>query len=614
MTNRYLPSGVLLLLLTTLAAPGWCNALAGHPSPYLAMHGSDPVNWQPWGPEAIEQARREDKLLFVSSGYFSCHWCHVMQAESYKDPQVAAFLNRYFVPVKVDRELRPALDAYLIDFVQRTQGHAGWPLNVFLTPAGHPLTGITYLPRDQFMGYLRRLHGRWNQDRPRLKKLAAAAADALGQQTGTGHGKLTSGQARGYQKVLVARVLAIGDEMQGGFGHRAKFPSSPQLQALLNMQARQPRPRLAEFLRLTLDQMASQGLRDRLGGGFFRYTVDPDWQTPHFEKMLYDNLQLAEVYLTAGRVFDHPSYQAIGRETLAFLLKEMRSEAGAFIASFSAVDDHGVEGGYYLWAPATLREGLSEEEHAVVTLAWQMTGPPPFESGYLPVEGAEPQVIAARLGIPEPQVAARLASARLKLLARRAGRTVPADTKRLAGWNGLALGVLARTAQLPGGEAYREPARVLRDYLVNTLWDGKSLWRAREDGKPVGSASLEDYAYVADGLLAWAALGGKRGDYETARAVARQAWRRFHGPAGWRLAEAPLIPMETREPVVADGPLPSPSAVVLRASLGIAEHLDDAALRTQARAVLERDYEALGTSSFAYATHIDVLADYLAGE
>jgi len=574
------------------------------------MHGSDPVNWQPWGPKAIAQARREDKLLYVSSGYFSCHWCHVMQAESYKDPQVAALLNRHFVPVKVDRELRPALDAYLIDFVQRTQGHAGWPLNVFLTPAGHPLTGITYLPRDQFMGYLRRLHGRWDQDRARLKKLAAAAADALGQQTGTGPGELTPGQARGYQKVLVARVLAIGDEMQGGFGHRAKFPSSPQLRALLNIQARRPRPRLAEFLRLTLDQMASQGLRDRLGGGFFRYTVDPDWQTPHFEKMLYDNLQLAEVYLTAGRVFDHPPYQDIGRETLAFLLREMRSEGGAFITSFSAVDDHGVEGGYYLWDPTTLRETLSEEEYPVVTLAWRMTGPPPFEPGYLPMEGAEPQAIAARLDIPEPEVVARLASARLKLLERRAGRTVPADTKRLAGWNGLALGVLARTAQLPGGEAYRGPARAVRDYLVATLWDGNSLWRARENGKPVGSASLEDYAYVADGLLAWAALSGTRGDYETARAVVRQAWRRFHGPAGWRLAETPLIPMEIREPVVADSPLPSPSAVVLRASLRIAEHLDDAALRTQAMAVLKQDYEALRTSSFAYATHIDVLAGY----
>jgi uncharacterized protein YyaL (SSP411 family) len=606
------PGGLALCMLALTLVPraGWTNALAGHPSPYLAMHGDDPVAWHTWGRETVEEARREGKLLFVSSGYFACHWCHVMQAESYRDPEVAAFLNRYFVPVKVDRELQPALDAYLIDFVERTVGVAGWPLNVFLTPEGHPLVGTTYLPRDRFLDYLRRLHETWEQDREDLARLAGEAAGELASERRPAGRPLGPEGVLRYREALVDEALGLGDELEGGFGHAAKFPATPQLAALLDEQARRPNPRLAQFLRLTLHHMASRGLRDHIGGGFYRYTVDPNWQVPHFEKMLYDNGQLARVFARAARVLDEPVYGAIAEETLEFMLRELRGEGGAFIASLSALDGRGVEGGYYLWDSESLESALSGEELTVARLAWGLEGPAPFDAGHLPMAVMTAGEVAAATRLPPPQVERLLASARERLFIERAGRTLPRDTKRLAAWNGLALMALAEAAKGSGDSTRLRQARQVRDYLATRLWDGKSLKRADDAGKAMGEASLEDYAYTAAGLLAWAEPEGGPSDYELARRLVEEAWRRFHSADGWSLAEAPLIPAGAAEPLLADGPMPSPSAVLLRVSLRLAERLGDDTLRRRSLEVLAQDHARLAEDPFANATHINLLADY----
>ncbi len=258
-------SGILLLLSTQLAAGA--NQLLSHPSPYLALHGKDPVHWQDWSAGVVEQAKRENKLIFISSGYFACHWCHVMQRESYQDERIAGLLNTYFIPVKIDRELEPALDAHLIDFVEKTRGTAGWPLNVFLTPDGYPLVGLTYSPPQPFEGLLRRLIATWVEKERELREIARSASEAMisdrpmaDSQTPIDRDSLHVG--------LVTMALALGDEMEGGFGRQSRFPMSPQWRVLIERMQTRPDVKLLELVELTLEQMSTQGLRDHIGGGF----------------------------------------------------------------------------------------------------------------------------------------------------------------------------------------------------------------------------------------------------------------------------------------------------------------------------------------------------------
>ncbi|MEK7260801.1 MAG: DUF255 domain-containing protein [Pseudomonadota bacterium] len=593
MNARVLLLPLLCLGLTANAVPSLTNQLKHHPSPYLAMHAADPVAWQDWGPAAVERARREGKLLFISVGYFSCHWCHVMQRESYRNPDIAAFLNRHFVPVKVDRELEAALDARLIEFAERTRGQGGWPLNVFITPEGYPMYAALYLPPAEFKSVLERLQGLWAKDRAGLERLArdeakrAAAPAEMPVATGS----------------FVEQALAQADSIHGGFGDQSKFPSAPQLEALLARAGAGPEPRLKEFLKLTLDHMADLGLYDHVGGGFFRYTVDPSWKTPHFEKMLYDNALLARVYLHAAKVLREPRYERVARTTLDFMARELRVPDGALIASLSAVDDKDVEGGYYLWNADELAALLSEREAQVLRLAFGMQDAAPFEAGYLPLRSLPPAEVARQLGLDTAAVEAALSQALEKLRQARTKRALPRDTKLLAGWNGLALAVFAEAARVTGEAKYRDVAAGIRDYLMRALWDGKTLKRAVDKGRAVGAVALEDYAYVTQGLLEWARLTDSTADYAQATSVARVAWQRFYAARGWRLDERSLIQTGGAEAAIADGPLPSPSAVLVEATLALAEKTGDVALARQARTARDLARSAVQRDRFWQASH-----------
>ncbi len=598
---------LLCLNVSAVAAPPE-NQLKDHPSPYLAMHGEDPVRWQLWGREAVERARREDKLIYVSIGYFSCHWCHVMQRESYSDPGIAELLNRDFIPVKVDRELQPALDARLIEFVERTRGYSGWPLNVFLTPRGYPLVGVVYLPPEQFRGLLVDVQQRWDRQRPELRDLARRAAEQLAGGERSPGPDLAPGLADKYRAALVRRALEYADPLDGGFFGPNKFPMAPQLRALLEAVARHPHEELDRFLRLTLDRMADRGLRDQLRGGFFRYVVDPDWQTPHFEKMLYDNALLAELYVRASRVLGEPRYETVARDTLAFMLRELRAPSGTLVASLSAVDGQGVEGGFYLWDEAALRRLLSPPLFQAASLAWGMTAPAPSGHGHLPVQAMTAAQVAGELGLEADEVRRRLSAARRALVQAQEARTLPRDRKLLAGWNGLALRAFSVAARRLNDRGYRAAAERIRAYLIAELWDGRRLLRARTGGGSLGVASLEDYAYVAAGLLEWARLTGRPEDFAAARAVAEQGWARYHTATGWKIAEEPLIRYAAAEAVLADGPMPSPSALLVEVTLGLAGRDGDAARRKQALSALNVGHEALASEPFWFATQIRVLA------
>ncbi len=580
---------LILLLPVAAAAAALRNQLVDHPSPYLALHGHDPVAWQEWNAETVARARRENKLLFVSVGYFACHWCHVMQRESYRDPQVAALLNRGFIPVKVDRELNTGLDDALQIFSARLRGAAGWPLNAFVTPEGYPAYAVLYVPPDAFRSLLAQLAARWQADQAGIRRLALQAAPPPAMPPEGA--PLTAARSTQAWERFMAGVWQEADILNGGFGQVGKFPMAPQLSALLDRQVQQPDARLAEFLRLTFDQMAARGMRDHVGGGFFRYTVDPGWDTPHFEKMLYDNAQLAMLYLRAAMILDRPAYREIARSTLGFIQDALRDASGGYYSSTSAVDAAGREGATYLWEPDELRRRLSPEVFAAVRRVWQLDAPRRFDAGYLPAEYVTPTANERRL----------LADAARTLYPLRQLRSLPRDDKLNAGLNGLALSAFSRAMALD--PAYRQDADRLQRFLLTRLAKDGRLVKAMAHGRILPHAELEDYAYGVQGLLDHADATGNAQSRERARQFARTAWQLFWSERGWKREAQPLLATLQAEPALDDGALYSPSDVLILASL----RLQDPALNRLARTAAGWRLPAMARDPYAYPTRVRVL-------
>lgn len=556
-------------LVSTAETAELANRLAGHPSPYLAMHGHDPVAWQDWGAETLALSRTSGRPLFISSGYFACHWCHVMQRESYQQAAIAKLINKHFIPVKLDRELHPALDAYLIDFSERTTGRAGWPLNVFLTPDGHPFLALTYAPPGEFHALLERVIEVWGNQGDEVSRLAAAStAERSRRQSPLAAAEPTPIVADSVAKALRDQALNYGDTLGGGFGHQTRFPMAPHLNALLGLQRRLQDPALGGFLRLTLTRMAERGLRDHLIGGFFRYTVDPDWSTPHFEKMLYTQALMVPLYLRAAEVLDEPRFRAVARETLDFMLRAMAAPGGGYISSLSAVDGDGVEGGGYLWRSEELDRLLSPEQRRIVDARWGLDRPPELEAGSLPRLERSPEEIAEALSLSRERVDEQLAAAREKLIAARSLRSLPRDTKVLAGWNGLVLSALAAGQRAFADPVYRKAGDDLADFLRTRLMRDGALLRARSAAGEIGAPAIEDYAYVARGFHDWAEATEDTELAELARSLALHAWSQFRSDNGWRQSAEPLLPGVPAEPRLSDSPLPAPDALVLGLLIG----------------------------------------------
>ncbi|TVO78431.1 thioredoxin domain-containing protein [Sedimenticola selenatireducens] len=595
---------VLLLSPPLLASNALSNHLTNHPSPYLALHGNDPVAWQEWGPNVMARAKREGKLVFISSGYFACHWCHVMQRESYQNPEIAVLLNRHFIPVKVDRELLPALDAHLIDFVQRTRGHAGWPLNVFLTPEGYPLYGLTYSPADTFQKLLVKLEVTWSGHHQQLSDTARLASIELTSSAQSTAQEPILIDTRHLHAGLVTMALAMGNEMEGGFGNGNRFPMVPQWMALLDAQAREPDALLAGLLELTLDRMATQGMRDHLAGGFFRYTVDPGWQIPHYEKMLYNQALLARLYLQAAQVLNRPDYLQVARDTLDFTLKTLSGGDGGYIASLSAIDSQDVEGGGYLWRDDQLRTLLTDDEYVFAVKRWRLDGTPETEGGFLPVDHQSLESLAPLFKRAASELTALEQKVRDKLMADRLVRAHPRDGKQLAAWNGLLLSALVEAGGLLQEPRYLEAATALRGFLISQLWDGETLMRARGNSGPIGGAALEDYAYVATGLDDWDSLQNEKSETgKQVQLLIAQAWARFYRDPGWVNSDDTLIPGFLAESAIADGPMPSPAALLIELTLKRGSESQ----KNQARQALRRSYPETSHNPIAYATHARIL-------
>ncbi|MFO8004874.1 thioredoxin domain-containing protein, partial [Thioalkalivibrio sp.] len=532
----------------------------------LRLHADDPVAWRDWSPALLEEAQAKGRPLLISSGYYACHWCHVMQEESFRDAGIAERLNRDYIPVKVDRELNGALDHYLLEFLRATRGSAGWPLNVVVLPSGDALAGVVYAPRDDFARFLDGITARLRQDGDALMTLAREARLELTARLREGEQPLSEARAARLPQVLWTAMERDADFLAGGFGNQSKFPRAPALAALLQAREEGRAPQWAdEFLEVTLDEMARAGLRDVIGGGFFRYSETPDWGRPHFEIMLDDQAQLAQVYLRAGRQFDRPDWSEVGRETLTFVLRDMAlDDAAAFASGLSALDDAGREGGVYLWTPEAVNEALQGHTHPDLVRAWfGLEGAPTFDAGFLPRHREPLNDLAGRFGLSLHEAREQVGHGRRLLLEYRQGRGLPRDEKQLTGLHGLLLSAFAELHEDPvkraAGEelASRLQALAARPAELSQLLD-----LPRE---VAGEADLSDYAYLAQGLHDWAVATGAGGDHRVA-GLLEVAWSDFTDADGWRAArERPLPGMVARRfhPAVHN---PSPTSLILALS------------------------------------------------
>ncbi len=482
---------------TPPAAPPSKNRLAAEPSLYLRMHGDNPVDWYPWGAEALARARALDRPIFLSSGYASCHWCHVMEREVFSDPEVAALLNAHFVAIKLDREERPDLDAAFMDAVQSLTGSGGWPLSVFLTPERVPFFGGTYFPRADFLFLLERLHVLFTQNRGLVEEQGERLRAFVQQRPTVAPG--ADLDAARLAALAAAAALGEHDPAHGGPRGRTKFPTPPRWRMLLGHVRRTGAPDVAAVLRQTLDAMAAGGLYDPVGGGFHRYATEPTWTVPHFEKMLYDNAQLASLFAEAAVVLGEPRYAAVARDTLDFVLAELTTAEGAFAASVDA-DSAGGEGAFYVWTPADVAAAVGPADGPVLAALLGVDAAGNFEGDRsVLTRRADPSGVAARFGRDPAEVAALFQRHRPALSAFRARRPAPRrDDKVVTAWNALTVSALLAGHALTGAERYRAAAVTAADFLWQAHWRPTAgLCRASNAGVPAGPAIVDDYAAFA---------------------------------------------------------------------------------------------------------------------
>jgi uncharacterized protein YyaL (SSP411 family) len=561
------------------------NRLAQETSPYLLQHQDNPVDWYPWGPEALGRAQEEDKPILLSIGYSACHWCHVMERESFEDAATAAYMNEHFVCIKVDREERPDVDAIYMEAVQTITGHGGWPMTVFLDPDGVPFYGGTYFPPDESRGMpsfrmvMEAVVHAFDTQREEIREKAPLARARLG-----AIGEVEPRDLPGTSKLdeAVRRLLGAADRRNGGFGGAPKFPPASSLELLM---ARGE----TEVVELTLDRMLAGGIYDQLGGGFARYSVDAVWLVPHFEKMLYDNALLARAYLHGWQALGHERYRRACEETLDWMLREMRGPEGGFYSALDA-DSEGEEGKFYVWTAAEIREVVGKDPNCSSLSGPQVERLLQFygvsESGNF--EGKNILHLAEGVEAEEPD---GLAEMRRALVEARAQRVWPGlDDKRLTSWNALAIAALADAGAVLGREDYLEAARTCAEFVLDPLRDdGGRLLRTFKDGRAHLNAYLEDHAFLIEALLALNESSFEERWFAEARSLAETTIERFgdRERGGFYSTSSDHEELIARRKEVGDHPIPSGNS---SAAMGL---LRLAALTG------ERRYEEAATGVFA---------------
>ena len=602
------------------------NRLAGESSPYLRQHQHNPVDWYPWCDEALERARREDKPILLSIGYSACHWCHVMERESFENPAIAALMNASFVCVKVDREERPDLDTIYMNAVQMLTGSGGWPLTVFLTPAGEPFYGGTYFPpedrygRPGFPRVLETLARAWRDSRDEVTRST--------QQLMAGLGKLSRFDAKpdALHPDTVARgaerLLQHCDPDEGGIGDAPKFPNVPVFALLLRHHQATRRPELLQAVTRTLTAMARGGIHDQLGGGFHRYSVDAHWLVPHFEKMLYDNVQLAPLYLDAFLVTGDPLYRVVARATFDYLLREMTHPEGGFYSTQDA-DTEGEEGKTYLWRIEEIRSLLDAETADILCRYYQVD-----EAGNFAEPGQHERKsilnvkltrdeLARLFGKDRTELDAILERGRRTLLDARNRRPQPGlDDKILTSWNALAIRAFVRGAAVLDDPKLLDAAVRCAAFVArfSTRDDGRLL-RTWKDGVARYPAYLDDHAFLAAASLDLFAATGDARHLSIARRLVAILREDFADDeqGGFYFTARDHERLVDRPKVLFDGSIPSGNAVAIETLLRLAHLDDDAAMRDTAEKALRLFGTQLEKQPFGTAYLLGVLDDYLRG-
>ena len=557
------------------------NRLAGETSPYLLQHRDNPVDWYPWGTEALERARAEDRPILLSIGYSACHWCHVMERESFEDEATAAYMNANFVCIKVDREERPDVDAIYMEAVQAMAGHGGWPLTAFLDTQTAPFYAGTYFPPEPRQGMpsfrmvLAAVVESWATQRERIAGAAASIKEQLG-----AIARLEPSTDPLVASALSAaedRLRQTADQRWGGFGGAPKFPPASALEFLL---ARGERA----LVERTLDAMACGGIHDQLGGGFARYAVDERWLVPHFEKMLYDNALLARVYLHGWQAQGHERWRETCERTLDWMLAEMRGPEGGFYAALDA-DSEGEEGRFYVWSHGELQEvleaaGLASEAEPLLA-HWGASPGGNFEGM---------NILHRPLG-PHAEPPPGHEPARAALLARRSQRVRPGlDDKRICSWNALAIAALADAGAAMDRADYLDAARAAARFVLDSMRDadGRLLRTWKEGARPI-AAYLEDHAYLADALLVLYESTFEPEWFEAARAVADTMIERFHDPdrGGFFTTADDAEELVARRKDVDDHPIPSGNSAAAYALLRLSALTGELSYEEHAVSVLK---------------------------
>ncbi|MBA3804183.1 MAG: thioredoxin domain-containing protein [Acidobacteria bacterium] len=507
------------------------NRLIHETSPYLLQHAHNPVDWFPWGEEAFENARAENKPILLSIGYSACHWCHVLAHESFENEEIARVMNEHFVNIKVDREERPDLDQIYMNAVQMMTGHGGWPMTVFLTPEGVPFYGGTYFPpedRYNMPGFPRVLAGVAETYRTRPNEVTQTAVQLLGELRRMGATR-ESGEGLSVELLDAAHLsIARGyDPTYGGFGRAPKFPPAMTLEFLLRTHARTRDQKALEMVEYTCRKMAEGGMYDQLGGGFHRYSTDERWLVPHFEKMLYDNALLSRHYLHVFQQTNDDFYRRIVTETLDYVVREMTDESGGFYSTQDA-DSEGHEGKFFVWTVEEIKKVLGEEDAALFCSYYDVTPEGNFEGKNILNVRRSMEDVAQTAGVPVESLREALERGRRALFAVRERRIKPGrDEKILTAWNGLMLASFAEAAAVLDRADYLEVARRNAQFVLDNLRSDGLLLRTYKDGKSKLNGYLEDYAFFADGLVALYESTGELRFLEEARAITERMIEEF---------------------------------------------------------------------------------------
>jgi uncharacterized protein len=595
------------------------NRLSGETSPYLLQHAHNPVDWFPWGDDAFARARAENKPVLLSVGYSACHWCHVMERESFENQAIAAQMNEHFVNIKVDREERPDVDDVYMKAVQMLTGRGGWPMTVFLTPDGKPFYGGTYFPpvdRHGMPGFPRVLDAVARAYRERPDEVAKSVDQIL---TGLGRieeAKPTSDPLDGTLPARAAEALLEHvDRDQGGLGGAPKFPHASAFQLFLRRYRSSGEPAYLDAVRLTCERMARGGMYDQIGGGFHRYAVDARWLVPHFEKMLYDNAQIPRLYLEAFQVTGDQSLRRIVEDTLDHVLRDMKHPEGGFYAATDA-DSEGVEGKYFVWTPAEIRAVVDAADVDLVCRFWDITDEGNFEGANIPHVTLDLEGVARLFGRAPAAASEAIERARGRLLAVRSTRVPPLrDEKILTSWNGLVIGTLAEAGRVLAAPRFVAAAAEAAEFVWSRLRaDGRLLhvWAA---GSARGGAYLDDHAFVASALVDLFEATGERKHLDRALELIAALNARFHDDrdGGYFFTAHDAEALIARSKSGTDGSLPSGNAVAAHVLQRLHHLTGDAAHRERAEEILRLYHGEAARSPFAYTSYLQALELYLEG-